>query len=121
MALAAYRHVLRSAQLAFQGSLRAGFREWIQLLARPQTDRGLSGDHLVLAAARKQARDTFEQNKTLQQGSEEVENGIKHAEDVARILRENIVQGEAAEKPDHYSTPTDGVMRLLPRANVEQD
>ena len=78
-ALIAYRHVLRSVRLAFQG------------------------DIATLTAARFQARQTFEHNRNLE--GEEAKNGISHAEDVARILRENIVQGIAQEQDKQlYST-----------------
>ncbi|KAF2431211.1 hypothetical protein EJ08DRAFT_632506 [Tothia fuscella] len=71
MALAAYRHLLRSARIAFQGDLP------------------------TLTAARQSARDNFEQNRNLE--PEASQTSIKHAEDVAKILLENVVQGMKVE------------------------
>ncbi|KAF2097274.1 mitochondrial zinc maintenance protein 1, mitochondrial [Rhizodiscina lignyota] len=73
MALAAYRHVLRSARIAFEG------------------------DSIRLTAARSAAREGFEGNKTLPPGGEAALSGIQHAEGVAQILRENVVQGKATD------------------------
>jgi len=70
MALAAYRHVLRAARLAFQG------------------------DAPLLHAAQQQARAGFRQNASLSPDDPTVATAIEHAEGVARILRENIVQGK---------------------------
>ncbi|CAG8948948.1 hypothetical protein HYFRA_00002075 [Hymenoscyphus fraxineus] len=70
MALAAYRHVLRSARLAFQGDLP------------------------ILQAARLEARTAFEQKASLQPNDPAVGPAIAHAEEVAKILTENIVQGK---------------------------
>jgi len=70
MALAAYRHLLRSTRIAFQGDLP------------------------TLTAARRAARDNFDQNRALA-SAEETSKIIQHAEDVAKILRENVVQGKA--------------------------
>jgi len=71
MALAAYRHLLRSARIAFQDDLP------------------------TLTAARNAARGEFEQNRSLP--SEETTKQIKHAEEVAQLLRENLVQGKKVE------------------------
>ncbi|KAI9841103.1 MAG: Mitochondrial zinc maintenance protein 1, mitochondrial [Sclerophora amabilis] len=73
MALAAYRHLLRAMRIAFQGDVR------------------------VLSNARLEAREKFETNGTLAADSQQAEESIKLAEDVARLLRHNIVQGQRAE------------------------
>ncbi|KAF2262457.1 mitochondrial zinc maintenance protein 1, mitochondrial [Lojkania enalia] len=79
MALAAYRHVLRSTRIAFQG------------------------DFNTLIAARYQARKNFEENRELPTGSEELSKQIIHAEEVAKFLRENLVQGQARDnEPGSY-------------------
>ncbi|KAI1391806.1 uncharacterized protein F4822DRAFT_105731 [Hypoxylon trugodes] len=70
MALPAYRNLLRAARLAFQG------------------------DERVLTAARATIRDNFRRNASLESTSPELPNAIKHAEEVAAILRQNIVQGK---------------------------
>lgn len=61
------------------------------------------GDLPTLTAARLQVRQGFESNRGLSTGSDEVNKGIQYAEDVALILRQNVVQGQAQEGDDHYS------------------
>ncbi|KAF7510516.1 Mitochondrial zinc maintenance protein 1, mitochondrial [Endocarpon pusillum] len=75
-ALAAYRHLLRSTRIAFQG------------------------DFTLLTSARVQAREGFNKKRTLECSSKEATEAVKHAEDVAQILRHNIVQGEQQEGKD---------------------
>jgi len=74
MALVAYRHLLRSTRLAF------------------------AGDAPLLKAARSEAHNAFRKNEALQSG--ELESAVKHAEEVAKILRENVVQGKKIEGQD---------------------
>lgn len=74
MALAAYRQLLRSARIAFQGDVN------------------------TLMAARYEARKNFDQNRLLYSGSKEASAKIKHAEEVAKLLRENVVQGRAVDE-----------------------
>ncbi|KAF2280219.1 mitochondrial zinc maintenance protein 1, mitochondrial [Westerdykella ornata] len=74
MALQAYRHLLRSTRIAFQGDMK------------------------VLTAARLQARQNFEANRGIPAGSEEMAKQIAHAEEVAKFLRENVVQGQAVDE-----------------------
>lgn len=57
----------------------------------------------MLLGARNQARQAFEQARAFPEGSEEMTKGIQHAEDVAQILRENVVQGEAGLDDGQYS------------------
>ncbi|KAF2009772.1 mitochondrial zinc maintenance protein 1, mitochondrial [Aaosphaeria arxii CBS 175.79] len=78
IALQAYRHILRSTRVAFQG------------------------DFNTLAAARWQARQTFEKNRGLPTGSEELTKQITHAEDVAKFLRANVVQGQVVDDKGNY-------------------
>lgn len=73
MALAAYRHLLRSTRIAFQGDLP------------------------TLIAARRAAREGFESKRNLSLDSTEASEGIQHAENVSKVLRENVVQGQAIE------------------------
>jgi len=70
MALAAYRHLLRSARIAFQGDLP------------------------LLTAARHEARAGFLKNASLSPEDPALAPAIAHAEDVANILRQNVVQGK---------------------------
>ncbi|KAI9770008.1 MAG: Mitochondrial zinc maintenance protein 1, mitochondrial [Geoglossum simile] len=69
MALAAYRHLLRSTCIAFRDDAR------------------------LLIAAKGSARQAFENNRPLPPSSTEALSGIAHAEGVARVLRHNVVQG----------------------------
>ncbi|KAF2828300.1 mitochondrial zinc maintenance protein 1, mitochondrial, partial [Ophiobolus disseminans] len=78
MALVAYRNLLRSARIAFQGDMN------------------------TLFAARAEARRNFESNRHLTAGSDELSKQIAHAEEVAKFLRENVVQGRAAENEGNY-------------------
>ena len=98
MALAAYRSLLRSTRIAFQGMLIL----CISLLpseSRKPTPRSyptdlIIGDIPLLHAARAEARNSFLKNATLQPEDPALAAAIKHAEEVAIILRENVVQGE---------------------------
>jgi complex III assembly factor LYRM7 len=56
------------------------------------------GDLNTLVAARHEARKNFENNRGLVPESEEYSKQITHAEDVAKFLRENVVQGQALDK-----------------------
>ncbi|KAF1978540.1 mitochondrial zinc maintenance protein 1, mitochondrial [Bimuria novae-zelandiae CBS 107.79] len=78
MALAAYRNLLRSASIAFRGDMR------------------------MLSAARLEARKNFENNRGLASGSEEYTKQITHAQEVAKFLRENVVQGQAIDAEGRY-------------------
>jgi len=78
MALAAYRHLLRSARLAFQGDLP------------------------LLHAAQQEARTHFQKNASLLPSDPAVAPAIKHAEEVAQILRQNVVQGKLEESTEAY-------------------
>ncbi|RPB23504.1 hypothetical protein L211DRAFT_786854 [Terfezia boudieri ATCC MYA-4762] len=70
MALPAYRHLLRAIRTAFQG------------------------DTPLLNAARAQSRSAFLSSRTLAPDSPEARERITYARDVARVLRENVVQGQ---------------------------
>jgi len=77
MALVAYRHLLRSTRIAFQGDLP------------------------LLHAARQEVRNAFRKNASLLPEDAALAPAIAHAEDVSKILKENIVQGKK-EKDDKY-------------------
>jgi complex III assembly factor LYRM7 len=57
----------------------------------------------TLLAARHEARKNFENNRGLATGSEDLSKQIAHAEEVAKFLRENVVQGQA-DGTGNYST-----------------
>ncbi|KAL8682831.1 MAG: hypothetical protein Q9186_001160 [Xanthomendoza sp. 1 TL-2023] len=78
MALSAYRNLLRSARIAFQGDTR------------------------VLTSALATARSNFEASRSLPSNSSEAQAAISHAEEVAVILRRNIVQGRGGEGGDRF-------------------
>ncbi|CAL8581483.1 Mitochondrial zinc maintenance protein 1, mitochondrial [Xanthoria parietina] len=70
MATSAYRNLLRSARVAFQDDTR------------------------VLASALATARSTFDSSRSIIPNSSEARAAIAHAEEVAGILRRNVVQGK---------------------------
>ncbi|KAI1343541.1 hypothetical protein F5Y15DRAFT_412325 [Xylariaceae sp. FL0016] len=70
MALPAYRSLLRAARIAF------------------------TGDERILSAARSSIRDGFRANAALEPSSPQSQDAVKHAEEVASILRSNVVQGK---------------------------
>jgi complex III assembly factor LYRM7 len=91
MALAAYRNLLRSARIAFQGKFfNTGGNTRVNALL---TDVPLLDDIRLLHAARQQAQAIFRSNASLPPNDPKVALGIERAEEVAKILRENIVQG----------------------------
>lgn len=95
MALVAYRNLLRSARIAFQGTLA--------ILLQKVACSPSVGDMNTLFAARAEARRNFESHRDLPAGSEETSKQVAHAEEVAKFLRENVVQGQAAETQGNYS------------------
>ena len=51
----------------------------------------------MLISARHQARSSFAMSRSLLPDSPEASEKIAHAEDVAKILRQNVVQGQKVE------------------------
>ena len=51
-------------------------------------------DLRVLSAASVEARSNFEQNRYISPSSTEAEQKVLKAKEVARVLRQNVVQGE---------------------------
>ena len=96
MALAAYRHVLRSARIAFQGTQYDSTR--FDILPPSHFLRAdayvLAGDARLLSAAKVEARSNFNNNRSLPADSDEAQQKIIEAQEVARILRQNVVQGQ---------------------------
>ncbi|KAF2488023.1 hypothetical protein BDY17DRAFT_243217 [Neohortaea acidophila] len=68
--LATYRHLLRATRIAFRD------------------------DEPTLTASRHYARDQFRKDGRLASGSTEAGQCVEHAQDVTKILRENVVQGK---------------------------
>ncbi|WYZ39039.1 hypothetical protein EsH8_III_000953 [Colletotrichum jinshuiense] len=73
MSLPAYRHLWRAARIAFKG------------------------DDRVLAAAKQQIRQGFRDQATLTPADPNLGPAIQKAEEIAKILRENVVQGKQDE------------------------
>lgn len=98
MALAAYRHVLRSTRVAFQGTCSKTYNPCLpELQLHRQTSNTCNisaGDLPLLSAARVEARSKFDQNRLLSPSGTETEQKVLEAKEVARILRQNVVQGE---------------------------
>jgi complex III assembly factor LYRM7 len=108
-ALNAYRHLMRAARIAFQGT--KGFMT-IQLPLWPalmkstipnDTNNSLhTGDTHILSAAQLQIRNEFRQKASIDAPGATA--AIQHAEEVAKVLRENVVQGKKTEEgKDTYS------------------
>lgn len=53
-------------------------------------------------AAQVQARNRFDQARSLDPSAPEYQDRLKEAFEVARILRQNVVQGEAKAGAQHY-------------------
>lgn len=112
MALNAYRHVLRSARLAFEGSsalvLSNSHRGCALVVSASLGDSAQivntqAGDAHMFAAAQLQARTQFQNNKGLEANSDLAQKAIVHAEEVADILKQNIVQGVKGQGEERYS------------------
>lgn len=58
----------------------------------------VQGDSRLLSGAISQARAGYESNRQLPPSSDEAAAAVKHASDVAKMLRENVVQGEKMEE-----------------------
>lgn len=56
-----------------------------------------AGDSRLLSGAISEARAGFEGNRQLPPSSNEANAALKHASDVAKLLRENVVQGRKME------------------------
>ena len=57
----------------------------------------ITDDAWMLSAARLEARSKFDNNRSLPIENKDTQQKIKEAEDVARILRQNVVQGREVE------------------------
>lgn len=62
----------------------------------------------MLNGARSQARQTFESNRTMSDNGS-ISESIEHAEQVAKILRQNVVQGQESDDEGHFSMSTKAV------------
>lgn len=62
-----------------------------------------TGDERILSAARQQIRQGFRDKSSLEPSDPALSASIQHAEEVAMVLRTNVVQGRS-EGHDVYST-----------------
>ncbi|EMR11316.1 hypothetical protein PNEG_00345 [Pneumocystis murina B123] len=76
--LSSYRNLLRAINVTFKDDLQ------------------------LLEASKKQIRNTFYHDKEKNLNEEEIQKKVKHANDIASILRKNIVQGRL-NSSGHYS------------------
>ncbi|EMC92804.1 hypothetical protein BAUCODRAFT_37721 [Baudoinia panamericana UAMH 10762] len=76
-ALATYRHLLRATGIAFRD------------------------DERTLKASRQLARESFDNSRKWESGGGQAAQAIEHAQGVAKILLENVVQGRQTG-PDQY-------------------
>ncbi|KAF5539932.1 mitochondrial zinc maintenance 1 mitochondrial [Fusarium napiforme] len=101
--LNAYRHLMRAARIAFQGTSpfwkrtlkAAGFL----FKASPMcyTDyQFTAGDATILSAAQLQIRHEFRLKAKVD--AADAAAAINHAEEVAKVLRQNVVQGQRTEE-----------------------
>lgn len=60
-----------------------------------------SGDAPVLAAAQQQIRDGFKQKASLTPSDPDAASAIQHAQEVAKFLRSNVVQGVRLDGHDN--------------------
>jgi hypothetical protein len=77
-ALSAYRYLLRSIRIAFKE------------------------DHVMLLAARKEARRRFNEGRITNINSPDLVEQIEEATNVGKFLRQNLVQGVKTDKDDRY-------------------
>ena len=96
MAVSAYRSVLRAARVAFQGEFVSASHSIAAY------DHVRVGDAKIYSAARLEARKRFTDDKDLAPGDPAAQDKVKEAYEVARILRQNVVQGEAKGGAQHY-------------------
>ncbi|ODQ51021.1 hypothetical protein SAICODRAFT_31541 [Saitoella complicata NRRL Y-17804] len=94
--VAAYRNLLRAVRVAFHG------------------------DHRVMTAAHEQARSQFEAGRSLEAGSKEWEEKLKHASDVAVVLRQGVIQGEKVPEDEKYQLRIHKDIRLGDNESIKQ-
>ena len=105
MSLVAYRHLLRSTRIAFQGPFPHPPSLIPPLDLPPRFLSSIltpTGDLPLLKAARQEARNGFLAQASLRPEDPALGLAIAHAEQVSKILVENIVQGKN-QGGDKYS------------------
>ena len=94
---------------SLSGSVATPAAPFSRILVRNMTsDQDITtGDAPVLAAAQDQIRHEFRQRSALDSSSSDTQAALQHADEVAKILRENVVQGKrAADEEATYSAST---------------
>ncbi|KAK3694226.1 hypothetical protein B0T22DRAFT_476991 [Podospora appendiculata] len=90
MALQAYRHLMRAAEIAFKGKSPP-----------PRVSRLSCSDFRMLDAARSQIRHGFREKAVL--ASSDAQPAIQRAEEVATFLKANLVQGRKEGENSKYT------------------
>jgi hypothetical protein len=85
------------AQIVTKGQARLAYRYLLRSIAIAFQD-----DNVTLTAASKEARRRFELGKELDPQSNEAIDGVKEATDVAKFLRQNLVQGQQIPNSDVF-------------------
>jgi complex III assembly factor LYRM7 len=67
----------------------------------------------TLTAARAQARRDFDSNRNLRVGSEELQKSLVFADEVAKFLRENVVQGQSKDGTNY------SVLKHVQHSNIQ--
>ena len=66
----------------------------------------------MYSAARTELRNRFNDQRDLDPQDPETKKKVREACEVARILRQNVVQGEAKEGAQHYRKPKTSRLRI---------
>lgn len=80
--------ILTKAEMANRTAVLATYRFLLRA-----TGIAFKGDNSTLKSARKLARDRFHEARNMPAGSPQAAHAVEHAQGVATILRENVVQG----------------------------
>ncbi|KTW31847.1 uncharacterized protein T551_01108 [Pneumocystis jirovecii RU7] len=83
--LSSYRGLLRATKITFKGFPGKNNISALTINAL--------GDLPLLKASRKRIRDTFDHDKEKNLSEDEIRKKVAYANDVARTLRKNVVQG----------------------------
>ena len=105
MALSAYRLLLRSTRLAFAGTSLLNPHQTLSSLTFP-------GDAPLLNAARAEASSQFRAQAHLVPSSPECVAAVRHATEVAQILKANVVQGKKVEEDGQLYSECDRRRRM---------
>lgn len=94
--LATYRHLLRATRLAFKGTFPHSPIPPTPPLTIPLDDQ------TTLSASRSYAKAEFGKHRRLESGGVLAGQAVEHAQGVAKILREHVVQGKMQGEDGRY-------------------